>query len=163
MFNFTEQSLTPAIKSQLDAQFSFFSDMSKKMFESAQKINELNVQVAETVFEESLTSAKQLFAATNQNEALSIIAGQSQPAAEKIRAYQQHVQNILAETGVGMAKTLESHAPEATRAAEATVREVTQRASEETMKATQRQKEAVEKLTTPIKQNPERTMQGQRH
>jgi phasin family protein len=163
MFSFTQQSLSPAIKSQLDAQFSLFSAMSKKMFESAQKINELNVQVAETVIEESLTSAKQLFTATNQNEALSIMAGQSQPAAEKIRAYQQHVQNILAEAGVGMAKTLESHAPEATRAAEATVKEVAQMASEETMKATQRQKEAVEKLTTPIKQSAERTMQGQRH
>jgi phasin family protein len=163
MFSFTQQSLSPAIKSQLDAQFSLFSAMSKKMFESAQKINELNVQVAETVIEESLTSAKQLFTATNQNEALSIMAGQSQPAAEKIRAYQQHVQNILAEAGVGMAKTLESHAPEATRAAEETVKEVAQMASEETMKATQRQKEAVEKLTTPIKQSAERTMQGQRH
>lgn len=163
MFSFNQQSISPAIKSQLDAQFSFLSDMSKKMFESAQKINELNVQVAETVFEESLTSARQLFAATNQNEALSILAGHSQPAAEKIRAYQQHVQNILAETGVGMAKTLETHAPEATRAAEEAVKEVAKTASEETMKATQRQKEAVEKLTTPIRQSAERTAQGQRH
>jgi phasin family protein len=163
MFSFTQQTLSPAVKSQLEAQFSFMNEMSRKMFESAQKINELNMQVAETVFEESLASTRQLFSATNQHEAISIMAGQSQPAAEKIRAYQQHVQNILAEAGVGMAKTLETHAPEATRAAEATVREVAQKASEETMKATQRQKEAVEKLTTPIKQAAERTMQGQRH
>lgn len=160
MFSFSQPSVSPAVKSQLNAQFSFLSDISKKMFDGAQKINELNVQVAKTVFEESLATARQLVTSTNQNETLSIVAGQPQPAAEKIRAYRQHVQSILAETQAGMAKTLESHVPEAARAAEAVVKEVAQKSSEETAKATQRQKEAVEKLTVPIKQNSDRVAQG---
>ena len=160
MFYFNQPSVSPAVKSQIDAQFAFFSDLSKKMFEGVQKMNELNVQVATTVMEESLASTKQLLSSTGRNEALSIVAGQAQPTAEKIRAYQQHVQNILAETQASAAHTLESHVPKTVRATEAVVNEVAQKASEETAKATQRQQEAMEKLTTPIKSNNDRAGQN---
>lgn len=160
MFYFNQPSVSPAVKSQLDAQFAFFSDLSKKMFEGVQKLNELNVQVATTVFEESLASTKQLLTSTDRNEAISIVAGQAQPAAEKVRAYQQHVQNILAETQAGAAHTLESHVPKAVRATEAVVNEVARKASEETAKATQRQQEAMEKLTTPIQPTTDRASQN---
>lgn len=160
MFSFTQQSNSPALKAQLDAQFSFFTDMSKKMFESVQRVNELNIQVAATVMDESLVSVRQLLSATDQNEALSIVAGQSQPAAEKVRAYQQHLQNIFAESQSDIAKTLATHVPESTRTAEAVVREITQRAAEETSKVTQRQRESLEKLTVPFAQNMERAGQA---
>lgn len=160
MFSFNQSSISPAVKSQLEAQFAFFSDLSKTMFEGAQKINELNVQVANTIFEESLSSTRQLLSTTDRNEALSIMAGQAQPAAEKVRAYQQHVRNILAETQASAAQTLESHVPKTTRATEAVVKELSQMAVEETAKVTQRQQEAMEKLTTPIKQNMERAAQA---
>jgi phasin family protein len=160
MFNFTQSSVSPAVMSQLDAQFAFFSDLSKKMFECVQRMNELNVQVATTIVEESLASTRQLLSSADRNEALSIMAGQAQPTAEKVRAYQQHVRNILAETQAGAAQTLESHIPKTVRATEAVVKEVAQKASEETAKATQRQQEAMSKLTTPIRQNMERTGQA---
>jgi phasin family protein len=160
MFNFTQQSMSPAVKAQVNAQFSFFSDMAKNMFESVQKVNELNIQVAATVMDESLSSARQLLSATDRNDALSIVAGQSQPAADKVRAYQQHLQNIFAEARVGMAKTVEAHVPESTRTAEAVVRELAQRASEETSKVTQRQKENFEKLTASVKDGSDRIVQG---
>ena len=160
MFYFNNPSVSPAIRTQLDTQFTFFSDMSKKMFEGVQKLNELNVQVATTVLEESLTSTKQLFTSDDRNEAISVIAGLAQPGAEKIRAYQQHVQSIIADTQANAVQTLEAHVPKAVRATEAVVNEVAQKASEETAKATQRQKQAMEKLTTPIHTNTERTNQN---
>jgi phasin family protein len=143
--------MSPALKSHVEAQFSFFGDVSKNMFGAIQRLNELNVQVAQTVMEESLSNAQQLFSSSNHHDALSVVAGQAQPVAEKIRAYQQHVQNIVAETQVNLAKTAESHLPETTRAAEAVVKEAAEQASEETEKATQRQKEAMERLTNPIR------------
>jgi phasin family protein len=160
MFYFNQPSVSPAVKFQLDAQFAFFSDLSKKMFEGVQKLNELNMQVATTVFEESLASTKQLLSSTDRNEALSTVAGQAQPNAEKLRAYQQHVNNIFAETQASAAHTLESHMPQTVRATEAVVNEVAQKASEETAKATQRQQDAMEKLTTPTKPNNERASQN---
>lgn len=160
MFGITQKSPSPAAKMQIDAQFSFMSDLSKRVFDSMQRINELNVQVAATLMEESLTNTRQLLSAANPTEALSIVAGQSQPAAEKIRAYQQHVQNIFAETQAGVAKTLESHIPESARTAEAMVREVEQRANEETSKAAQRQKEALDRLATATKSSADRAAAG---
>jgi phasin family protein len=160
MFYFNQPSISPAVKSQIDAQFDFFSDLSRKMFDGVRKMNELNVQVATTVFEESLASTRQLLSSADRNEALSIVAGQAQPNAEKIRAYQQHVNNILAETQASAAQTLESHIPKTVRATEAVVNEVAQRASEETAKTTQRQQDAMSKLTTPIKSGNERSGQN---
>lgn len=160
MFGMIQKSPSPAARMQIDAQLSFMSDLSRRVFDSMQKINELNVQVAATLMEESLSNTRQLMSAANPTEALSIIAGQSQPAAEKIRAYQQHVQNIFAETQAGMAKTLESHVPESARTAEAMVREVEQRANEETSKAAQRQKEALDRLATATKPPAERASPG---
>lgn len=151
MNNFFQLSSSPAVQAQLEAQFAFYADVSKKMFDSMQKLNELNIQVGQTLMEETLSSTRQVMQAENRIDALSIAAGQAQPAAEKIRAYSQHVQAILAETQVGIAKTAETHTPNATRTAEAVVREVAQKASDQTAKVTQRQKESLEKLTTPIR------------
>lgn len=155
MNNFFKSS-SPAIKAQLDAQFAFYADVSKKMFNGIQKLNELNIQVGQTLMEETLSSTRQVMQAEDRTDALSIVAGQAQPAAEKIRAYNQHVQAIFADAQVDIAKTAETHVPNATRTAEAVVKEVAQKASDQTAKVTERQKEALEKLTTPIRGDGER-------
>ena len=149
MFNFM-QPITPAAKAHMDAQFSLLSDMSKQLFSSVQKINELNLQVAQTMMEESVANMQQVISAQNPQEAMTIAAGQAQPTAEKVRAYQQHLSNIAASTQVELAKTAETHVPQTTRTAAALAEEVTRRASEETEKATQRQKAMMEKMSAPI-------------
>jgi phasin family protein len=154
MMSFT-QSITPASKAHLEAQYSLMSDMSQKLFDTVQKINELNIQVAKTVLEESLNNVQQVLVAKDPYEALSIAASQAQPAAEKVRAYQQHLTNIAARTQVDLAKTAESHVPNTTRTAAAVADEVARKASEETEKATQRQKAAMERLTNPIIKSPD--------
>lgn len=156
MNNFFQSSSSPAITAQIDAQFAFYADVSKRMFDSMQKLNELNIQVGQTLMEETLSSARQVMQADDRIDALSIAAAQAQPAAEKVRAYSQHVQAILAEAQVGIVKTAETHIPNATRTAEGLVKEVAQKASDQTAKVNQRQKEALEKLTTPIRGAGER-------
>lgn len=144
------QPITPAVKAHIDAQCSLLNAMSQKVFENMQKINELNVQVAKTLLEESLNTTQQVMVANTPYEALSVAAAQAQPNTEKLRAYQQHVANIVARIQVDLAKTAESHVPNTSRTAAAVADEVARKASEETEKATQRQKAAIEKLGTPI-------------
>jgi phasin family protein len=148
--NIFTQPVTPAVKAHMDAQFSLITDMSQKLFDTAQKINELNIQVAQTVMEETITSAQQLLVARDPYEAISIASSQAQPTAEKVRAYQHHLSSIAAGTQVELARTAESHLSETTRTAAAMADEVARRASEETEKTTQRQRAAMEKLTRPI-------------
>jgi phasin family protein len=143
-------SFTPAAKSHMQAQLSMFTDLSKNIFNSAQRINDLNIQVAQTVMEESVKSAHELLAAQDPAEFLSIAAAQAQPNAEKVRAYQQHLTDIAAGTQVDLAKTAETHVPETTRTAAALADEVARKAAEETEKVSQRQREAIDKLSNPI-------------
>lgn len=148
--NMFSQPVTPAVKAHMEAQFSLLTDMSQRLFDTAQKINELNIQVAQTVMEETINGAQQMMVARDPYEAISIASSQAQPAAEKVRAYQQHLSSIAAGTQVELAKTAESHLSETTRTATAVADEVARRASEETQKTTERQRAAMEKLTRPI-------------
>jgi phasin family protein len=168
MFPYSQR-VTPAAQNHMAAHCNMLADLTKKFFESAQRINNLNIEVAKAVMEESVTSAHQILVAKDPVEALTIAAAQAQPTAEKIRVYQQHLTNIAATTQVDLAKSAEAHVPETTRTAAALADEVTKQATEETEKATQRQKAAMEKLTTPINlpqkpaesraQNPGRPLQ----
>lgn len=150
MLGLTRQEVPPALKSHLDAQFSFLADLSKKMFDGVQRIGQLNVQVAQTVMEEAINSTHQMIESNTPSEYLSIAASQVQPVAEKVRAYQQHLNNISADVRVELSRTAEQHVPETTRTAAAVAEEVVRRGAEETDKVTQRQKAAFEKLTKPI-------------
>jgi len=149
MISFNQQ-ITPASKAHLEAQYSLLNDLSQRLFDTAQKVNELNIQVAKTVMEESFNNFQQVLVAKDPYEALSIAAAQAQPSAEKLRAYKQHLTNIAARTQVDLAKTAETHVPNTSRTAAAVADEVARIASEETEKATQRQRAAMERLTNPI-------------
>jgi phasin family protein len=146
---FSNQPITPAVREHINAQYALFRDMSQKMFDSAQKVNELNIQAARAVFEESLSNTQEVMCANDPFEAISIAAGQAQPNAEKMRAYQQHLTNIAAGTQVDLARTAESHVPETSRAAAAMADDVARRAAEETERTRQRQRAAMERATAP--------------
>ena len=160
MLAFSRQEVPPALKSHLDAQFSFMADLSKKMFDGIQRVQQLNVQVAQTVMEEAINSTHQIIESNSATEYLSVAASQVQPVAEKVRAYQQHLSNIAAGVQVELSKTAETHVPETTRTAAAVAEEVVRRGAEETDKATQRQKAVFEKLTKPINESRETPQQN---
>jgi phasin family protein len=144
------QPVSPAAKDYMKAQFSLFADMSKELFHTAQKINELNIQVAQTVMEEAITETRQLLEANDPYETFSIATAQVQPAVEKMQAYVQHISNIAAGTQANLVKATELHVPETSRAAMAMADEVARQASEETEKVTQRQRAAMDSLTNMI-------------
>lgn len=149
MFLFN-QPLPPSAKAHLESQFTFVSELSKQLFATAQKINDLNISIAQSMLQDTLNSTREVASAQNPYEALSIAAGQVQPAAERLRAYQQHLTNIAADTQVDLAKTAEAHVPATSRTASAMADEVARRANEDTQKATQRQKATLEKMASPI-------------
>ena len=154
MLAFSRKEVPPALKSHLDAQFSFVSDFSKRLFDGVQRIGQLNVQVMQTVMDEAINTTHQLVESNTPTDYMSIAASQMQPVAEKTRAYQQHLSNIAAGLQVELSRTAEQHVPETTRTAAAVAEEVVRRGAEETDKATQRQKAAMEKLTKPINDGP---------
>ena len=150
MLPFSKQEVPPALKSHMEAQFAFMSDLSKKMFDGFQKIQQLNIQVAQTLIEESISNTQQLIQSNSPTDYLSVAASNVQPAAEKLRAYQQHLSNITAGMQVELSRAAEQHVPQTTRTAAAVAEEVVRRGAEETDKVAERQKAVFEKLTKPI-------------
>ena len=150
MFPFS-QSVTPAVRSHLDAQANFMNDLSKSMFKSFQQMCDLNIQLAQTMLEETTTATQHLATQTRPTEAISAVSARAQPTAEKLRAFQQHLSRVAAESQVEMARVTEQHVQETTRTARALADEVQRVASEETERGMRNQQESMRNFSDPFK------------
>lgn len=162
MFNFKENasSVTPVIASQVNAQMSFMIDVSQKMINATQQISSLNLQVARTVLEETATNTRQMLSASSQGEALSAVSNQTQPALEKMRAYQQHIQRIFADTQTEVAKSIQAYVPQVTQATQDVMQTVAKRNVEQTSEAVQRQQDTIEQFASAARQNVNRAAES---
>ncbi|MGK5052538.1 phasin family protein [Janthinobacterium sp. RB2P8] len=144
--NSIPQSLSPALKSHLETQCNFATELSRKLFDTAQQLGELHLQLAQDLLQEWNSASQQLLCARDAGEFMSLAAAQLQPGSNKLRQYQQQLGNLVANAHVEMNRTAENHLPEASRTAVAFADEVVRKTAEETEKATQRQREMIEKM-----------------
>ncbi|NGZ87276.1 TIGR01841 family phasin [Duganella aceris] len=144
------QSVTPAAKNHLEAQLSFFNDVSKSLFRTYQQYSDLNIQLAQTLLEESTSAGQHVITSHRATEAIAAVAQHAQPTAEKLRSYQQHLSRIAADTQVDLSNVTQEHVQETSRTAKALAEEVARVTSEETEKSLRNQKEAVDKFTDPF-------------
>jgi phasin family protein len=155
MFPFSH-SVTPAVRSHLDAQVSFLNDMSKSLFQSFQQLCDLNIQLTQTMLEEATQTGQQLLTADRQTDVISAAASRAQPATDKLRAYQQHISRVAADAQVQLARVTEQHVQETTRTARQLADEVQRVASEETDRNMRNQQENIRKFTDPFMQGYQR-------
>jgi phasin family protein len=144
------QSVTPAVRSHMDAQMSFVNDLSKSLFRSFQQMCDLNIQLAQTMLEETTLASQHVMTHQRPTEALSAASVRVQPAAEKLRAYQQHISRVAADAQVELARVTEQHVQETTRTAKALADEVQRAASEETERGIRTQQETMRKFSDPF-------------
>lgn len=147
------QSVTPAVRSHVDAQVSFLNDMSKSLFQSFQQLCDLNIQLTQTMLEEATHASQQLLTADRQTDIISAAASRAQPATDKLRAYQQHISRVAADAQVQLARVTEQHVQETSRTARALADEVQRVASEETERNMRTQQETMRKFSDPFMQN----------
>jgi phasin family protein len=151
MFLFS-QAVTPAVRSHLDAQVAFLNDMSKTWSRSIQSIIEANIQLSQTLLEESNLASQQMLTTNHPTEVISAAASRAQPAAEKLRAYQQHLTRVVADSQADMARVAEQHVPETSRTARTLADEVARAASEETQKSLRTQQETLKNFRDPFQE-----------
>ena len=144
------QSVHPAVRTHLDAQTAFMNDMSKSLFQSFQQMCDLNIQLVQTMLEETTLASQQLLTADRQSELFSAAASRAQPASEKLRAYQQHISRLAADAQVELARVTEQHVQNTTRTARALADEVARTASEETERGLRKQQESVQRFVDPF-------------
>ena len=149
MFPFS-QSVHPAVRTHLDAQTAFVNDMSKSLFRSFQQMCDLNIQLVQTMLEETTIASQQLLSADRQSELLSAAAARAQPTSEKLRAYQQHISRLAADAQVELARVTEQHVQNTSRTARALADEVARTATEETERGLRKQQETVQRFVDPF-------------
>ncbi len=147
---FFPQDVTPAVRSHMDAQAAFLNDMSKSMFQSFQQMCDLNIQLVQTLVEESTLAGQQVLSADRQSSMLSAASSRAQPTTEKLRAYQQHVSRLAADAQVELARVTEQHVQNTTRTARALVDEVARTGAEETERSIRSQEEAMRNIADPF-------------
>src|SRR5438067_5860571 len=144
------QSIAPAVRTHVDAQTAFLNDMSKSMFKSFQQICDLNIQLFQTMLEETTLASKQLLSADHQTELLSATTSRAQPATDKLRAYQQHIARLAADAQVELARVTEQHVQNTSRTARALADEVARDASEQTERGLRAQQETAHQYADPF-------------
>ena len=144
------QTIAPAVRTHIDAQTAFLNDMSKSLFSSFQQMCDLNIQLVQTMLEETTLAGKQVLSADRQSELLSAATSRTQPAADKLRAYQQHIARLAADAQVELARVTEQHVQNTTRTARALADEVARDATEQTERGLRAQQETVRQFSDPF-------------
>jgi phasin family protein len=126
------------------------NDLSKTMFNSFQRMFDLNMQLVQTLFEETTTASQQLMTADRQAEVLTAAVSRAQPITDKLRAYQQQVSRLLADSQVEIARVAEQHVQNTTKTAQALADEVARNASEESARGLRTQQENVRRVADPF-------------
>ncbi|KAB8042788.1 phasin family protein [Janthinobacterium aquaticum] len=149
----TTNSLTPALKSHLEAQCQFMADLSRKMLDTAQGLNALNMRLAQDLIAEMTAANQRLLAAGDTAQMLSLTASHPQPGIDKLRDYQQQLSELLAGASRDIHSTAEAHLPATQCTAAAFADELVRKSAEETEKAAQRQRALLGQLQFSIPGN----------
>jgi phasin family protein len=128
------QSVTPAVRSHMDAQMAFLNELSQTMSRSFQQVFQLNMQLGQTLLQEATSAGQRMMTTERPTDALSAAASHAQPAADTLRAYQQQLSQLAATTQVDLTRVTEQHVQETSRTARALADDVTRAAVEETNK-----------------------------
>lgn len=144
------QSVTPAVRSHMDAQTAFMNDMSKSIFHSFQQMIDLNIQLAQTLVEEGTLASQQVLSSERQSGMLSAASSRAQPTTEKLRAYQQHISRLASDAQVELARVAEQHVQHTTRTARTLVDEVARTTAEEAERNIRNQQEAMRNVADPF-------------
>ncbi|MGB9109716.1 MAG: phasin family protein, partial [Telluria sp.] len=147
------QNVTPAVRTHVDAQTAFLNDMSKSLFKSFQQMCDLNIQLMQTLIEETALAGKHVLSAERQTDVLNAATSRAQPTTDKLRAYQQHITRLAADSQVELARVTEQHVQTTTRTARALADEVARDASEQTERNLRAQQENARQFSDPFFRN----------
>jgi phasin family protein len=134
----------------MEAQTAFMNDISKSWFRSVQQMCDLNIQLVQTMIEESALAGRHVLSADRQTEVLGAAAARVQPASDKLRAYQQHITRLAADTQVEIARVTEQHIQNTSRTARALADEVARDANEQTERGLRAQQETARQFADPF-------------
>ena len=143
------ESVTPAVRTHLDAHLTFFSDLSNSLASSFQRLCEANIQLGQAMLADSIASSQQLLTATSATDALSMAASRTTPASSTLRNYQEQISRLAAEAQAELTRVSTEHVQNTTRTAQSLAQEVTRVVADQTERSAQNQKDILRNFRTP--------------
>jgi len=127
MFSTPEQFSTTT-KANLEAQLNAFTALSSKIYQSLEQVIDLNINAGKALLEDQAVAARQLLAAKDPQELLSLTTAQAQPAAAKVIAYGRQLAGIATNAQAEFTRTAEEQFAETGRKVSALVDSATKNA-----------------------------------
>jgi phasin family protein len=114
MFPIQDQ-ISVATKTSLEANFALYNSLTAKALQSVEQLITLNLAAAKASIEESSAVARQLLAARDPQECISLVTAQARPNLEKALAYGNHLAGIASSAQAEYTKAAESQMAEISR------------------------------------------------
>ncbi|MGI4848207.1 MAG: phasin family protein [Janthinobacterium lividum] len=91
----SQEQFSSATKTQFDTQLAYMHSLSSGIFDNLQKVAQLNLATAKTLFEESTAATRNMLAAKDFQEQINVLTTQSKQSPEKLFAYSRHLTAIV--------------------------------------------------------------------
>lgn len=119
----------PALRSQLETQVNFLTELSHRTYDSVRKVSELNMRFTQQFIEDSMNFGRELMNCSDPFQVTSTAINQLQPATEHLRSYQRQLMGVLSGAQADFSRAAETHIPEASRQASAMADEMVRNAA----------------------------------
>jgi len=90
----TQDQISVAAKANLESGFTLYASLSNQTLQSVEKLITLNLAAAKAAMEESSAATRQLLAARDPQEFMTLVSAQMKPNFDKAVAYGNHVAGI---------------------------------------------------------------------
>jgi phasin family protein len=118
-----------ALRSHLETQVNFLTELSQKTYDSVRQVSELNMHLAQQMIEDTMNMSRELMNCSDPFQVTSTAINQLQPATEHVRSYQQQLMSVLSGAQAELTRAAQSRLPEASRSASAMADEMVRNAT----------------------------------
>jgi phasin family protein len=119
----------PALKSHLENQLNFMTELSQKSLDAARQVAELNLQMVRQMSDTWLNLGRAVLQTSDPFQMSSATVSGIQQLAEQMRNYQQQLMGLLARTQADLTRSAQTNIPEASRSASAMANEMVRNAA----------------------------------
>lgn len=120
----------PALRSHVETQVNFLTDLTHRSYDAARKLSELNLQLARQLIEDAVDTSRQMLACTDPFQVAALAMRQAEPLGQHLRAYQQQLMALVAGAQTELTHAAEAHLPQAGRSAAAMADDIARRSAE---------------------------------
>jgi len=120
----------PAMRSHLESQIGFMTELTRHTYDSVRKLSEINLRLAQQLIEDGVDTGRKLLSCSDPVQMSAMAMGQLQPLTQHLRNYQQQLMSILSGAQADLTRTAQAHLPDTSRSASAAAEELARRSAE---------------------------------